>query len=47
MTLACARDLAKLGIRVMTIAPGIMETRMMAGDTQEVPEMILPRKCRF
>jgi NAD(P)-dependent dehydrogenase (short-subunit alcohol dehydrogenase family) len=26
-----ARDLSKLGIRVMTIAPGIFETPMMAG----------------
>ncbi len=31
MTLPMARDLSKLGIRVMTIAPGIFETPMMAG----------------
>lgn len=38
MTLPIARDLAKLGIRVMTIAPGIFETPMMAGMPQEVRE---------
>jgi NAD(P)-dependent dehydrogenase (short-subunit alcohol dehydrogenase family) len=31
MTLPIARDLARLGIRVMTIAPGIFETPMLAG----------------
>jgi NAD(P)-dependent dehydrogenase (short-subunit alcohol dehydrogenase family) len=31
MTLPIARDLAELGIRVMTIAPGIFETPMLAG----------------
>lgn len=36
MTLPMARELAKFGIRVMTIAPGIMETPMMAGMTEEV-----------
>jgi len=36
MTLPIARDLARMGIRVMTIAPGIMETPMMAGMTPEV-----------
>lgn len=36
MTLPVARDLAKLGIRVVTIAPGIFETPMMAGMTDEV-----------
>jgi NAD(P)-dependent dehydrogenase (short-subunit alcohol dehydrogenase family) len=30
MTLPVARDLAELGIRVMTIAPGIFETPMLA-----------------
>ncbi|APU12156.1 MULTISPECIES: SDR family NAD(P)-dependent oxidoreductase [Actinoalloteichus] len=33
MTLPAARDLASLGIRVMTIAPGILSTPMMAGIT--------------
>lgn len=31
MTLPIARELARLGIRVMTIAPGIFDTPMMAG----------------
>ena len=30
MTLPVARDLAELGIRVMTIAPGIFDTPMLA-----------------
>ena len=36
MTLPIARELARLGIRVMTIAPGIFETPMMAGFSDEV-----------
>ncbi len=36
MTLPIARELARFGIRVMTIAPGIFETPMMAG---------MPRRC--
>ncbi len=36
LTLPAARELARFGIRVMTIAPGIFETPMMAGMTQEV-----------
>jgi NAD(P)-dependent dehydrogenase (short-subunit alcohol dehydrogenase family) len=36
MTLPIARELAKSGIRVMTIAPGIFETPMMAGLPPEV-----------
>lgn len=36
MTLPLARDLSKLLIRVMTIAPGIMQTPMMAGMPQDV-----------
>ena len=36
MTLPLARDLSRLGIRVMTIAPGIFETPMMAGMTDEI-----------
>ena len=31
LTLPAARDLADKAIRVMTIAPGVMETPMMAG----------------
>ncbi|MEM7112270.1 MAG: 3-hydroxyacyl-CoA dehydrogenase [Chloroflexota bacterium] len=37
MTLPIARDFASLGVRVMTIAPGIFDTPMMAG---------LPEKAR-
>jgi NAD(P)-dependent dehydrogenase (short-subunit alcohol dehydrogenase family) len=36
MTLPVARDLSKLLIRVMTIAPGIFETPMMAGMPDDV-----------
>lgn len=36
MTLPVARELAKFGIRVMTIAPGIFETPMMHGLPPEV-----------
>ncbi len=36
MTLPIARDLAPLKIRVMTIAPGIFDTPMMASMTDEV-----------
>lgn len=36
LTLPAARELARFGIRVMTIAPGIFETPMMAGMSDEV-----------
>ena len=36
MTLPIARELAHDGIRVVTIAPGIFETPMMAGMSEEV-----------
>lgn len=36
LTLPVARELARFGIRVMTIAPGIFETPMMAGMSDEV-----------
>jgi NAD(P)-dependent dehydrogenase (short-subunit alcohol dehydrogenase family) len=36
MTLPIARELARFGIRVMTIAPGIFETPMMAGMPPEL-----------
>ena len=36
MTLPMARDLASSGIRVMTIAPGIFKTPMLAGLPEEV-----------
>ena len=38
MTLPAARDLARFGIRVMTIAPGIFDTPLLAG---------LPEKARI
>lgn len=40
MTLPIARDLARNGIRVMTIAPGIFETPMMAGLPPEAQESL-------
>ena len=40
MTLPIARDLARSGIRVMTIAPGIFKTPMMAGMPQEVQDSL-------
>ncbi|KUJ67379.1 3-hydroxy-2-methylbutyryl-CoA dehydrogenase [Streptomyces albus subsp. albus] len=36
MTITAARDLAQHGIRVVTIAPGIVDTPMMAGFSEEV-----------
>lgn len=36
MTLPLARDLARLGIRVMTIAPGVFDTPMLAALPEEV-----------
>lgn len=36
LTLPAARELASYGIRVMTIAPGVFETPMMAGMSDEV-----------
>lgn len=36
LTLPAARELASYGIRVMTIAPGVFETPMMAGMSEEV-----------
>lgn len=40
LTLPAARELARFGIRVMTIAPGIFETPMMAGMTPQVRESL-------
>jgi NAD(P)-dependent dehydrogenase (short-subunit alcohol dehydrogenase family) len=40
MTLPVARALARSGIRVMTIAPGIFETPMMASLTPDVQEAL-------
>lgn len=40
LTLPIARELARSGIRVVTIAPGIFETPMMAGFPSEVQEAL-------
>ena len=50
LTLTAARDLASQAIRVMTIAPGVMETPMMAGlpgDTQAILEAQVPHPPRL
>jgi NAD(P)-dependent dehydrogenase (short-subunit alcohol dehydrogenase family) len=38
MTLAVARELAQFGIRVMTIAPGVMDTPMMVQMSDEIKQ---------
>jgi NAD(P)-dependent dehydrogenase (short-subunit alcohol dehydrogenase family) len=40
MTLPIARELARSGIRVMTIAPGLFETPMLLGLPQEVQDSL-------
>lgn len=40
LTLPAARDLSGLGIRVNTIAPGIFDTPMLAGLSEEVRESL-------
>ena len=40
MTLPIARELARDGIRVMTIAPGLFDTPMMAGLPEDVRESL-------
>ncbi|MFN9479298.1 MAG: 3-hydroxyacyl-CoA dehydrogenase [Betaproteobacteria bacterium] len=40
MTLPVARDLSRVGIRFMTIAPGIFETPMLLGMPPEVQESL-------
>jgi len=40
MTLPVARDLSRSGIRVMTIAPGIFETPMLLGLSQDVQDSL-------
>lgn len=40
LTLPAARDLARFGIRVMCVAPGVFETPMMAGMPQEVRDSL-------
>jgi 3-hydroxyacyl-CoA dehydrogenase / 3-hydroxy-2-methylbutyryl-CoA dehydrogenase len=41
LTLPLARDLARWGIRVMTIAPGIMDTAMLAGADEKLRERLI------
>jgi 3-hydroxyacyl-CoA dehydrogenase/3-hydroxy-2-methylbutyryl-CoA dehydrogenase len=40
MTLPLARDLAGLGIRVVTVAPGIMDTPLLDGAPEELREAL-------
>ena len=40
LTLPAARELARHGIRVVTIAPGLFATPMMAGMPQEVQDAL-------
>jgi NAD(P)-dependent dehydrogenase (short-subunit alcohol dehydrogenase family) len=40
MTLPAARELARSGIRVVSIAPGLFETPMMAGFSSDVQESL-------
>ena len=40
LTLPAARELARVGVRVMTIAPGLFHTPMMAGLPQEVQDSL-------
>jgi NAD(P)-dependent dehydrogenase (short-subunit alcohol dehydrogenase family) len=50
MTLPIARELARTGIRVMTIAPGIMETPMLMGmpaDVQDALGKMVPFPSRM
>lgn len=50
LTLPAARDLADRAIRVMTIAPGVMETPMLAGlpaQTRTSLEALVPHPARL
>jgi NAD(P)-dependent dehydrogenase (short-subunit alcohol dehydrogenase family) len=40
LTLPAARELARIGVRVMTIAPGIFETPMVAAFTPELQQAL-------
>jgi NAD(P)-dependent dehydrogenase (short-subunit alcohol dehydrogenase family) len=41
LTLPAARELAKFGVRVVTIAPGLFGTPMLAGMSKEVQESLI------
>jgi NAD(P)-dependent dehydrogenase (short-subunit alcohol dehydrogenase family) len=41
LTLPAARELAKFGIRVVTIAPGLIETPMLGGMSDEVQKSLI------
>jgi NAD(P)-dependent dehydrogenase (short-subunit alcohol dehydrogenase family) len=50
LTLPAARDLADRAVRVMTIAPGVMETPMLAGLPESVRtslEALVPHPARL
>lgn len=47
LTLPVARDLAELGIRVVTIAPGLFDTSMVAGLPENVSQSIINRMILF
>lgn len=47
LTLPVARDLAPLGIRVVSIAPGLFETAMVAGLPQTVSQSIIDRMILY
>ena len=47
LTLPVARDLAEHGIRVVTIAPGLFDTGMVAGLPQQVTQSIVDRMVLF
>ena len=41
LTLPAARELAKFGVRVVTVAPGLIETPMLAGMSQDVQDSLI------
>lgn len=47
LTLPVARDLAEIGIRVVTIAPGLFDTSMVAGLPENVSQSIINRMILF
>ena len=47
LTLPVARDLAPLGIRVVTVSPGLFDTQMVAGLPAHVTESMVSRMMLF